>query len=150
MVPATQQGPIRWGELAREQLTCQETQDMLTRHTGHFLEMVVYQGANLWCNTSTGGLRPMVPVSQRRAVFQHVHKLSHAGQWATQGLVAARFVCPGLATDVVAWCKECTLYSLQRRQGDQAAHHHRGEDGHPSSQVQPHAYGHCWATPTVT
>ena len=80
---------------------------MLTSHTGLLLEMVVYQGANLWCDTSTRALRPLVPASQRRAVFQHVHALSHAGQRATQRLVAAHFVWPGLATDVVAWCKEC-------------------------------------------
>ena len=83
VVPATQQGPIRWGELACDQLTCQETQDLLTGHTGLHLQMVVYQGANLWCDTSTGALRPQVPVSQRRAVFQHVHVLSQTGRWAT-------------------------------------------------------------------
>ena len=73
MVPATQQGPIRWGELALEQLTCQETQEVLTSYTGLLQEMVVYQGANLWCDTFTGALRPLVPASQRRAVFEHVH-----------------------------------------------------------------------------
>ena len=76
---------------------------MLTSHTGLLLEMVVYQGANLWCDTSTGALRPLEPFSQRRAVFLHVHELSHAGQRATRRLVAARFAWP----DVVAWCKEC-------------------------------------------
>ena len=63
MVPTTQQGPIRWAELAREQLTYQETQDVLTSHTDLLLEMVIYQGANLWCDTSTGALRPLVPAS---------------------------------------------------------------------------------------
>ena len=69
--------------------------------------MVVFQGAQLWCITSTGAIRPLVPASQRRAIFQQVHKLSHVGRWATWRLVAACFVWPGLATDVVAWCKEC-------------------------------------------
>ena len=59
VVPATQQGPIRWVELAREQLTCQETQDVLTSNTGLLLEMVAYQGANLWCDTSTGASGPL-------------------------------------------------------------------------------------------
>ena len=76
--------PIRWRELAREQLTCQETQEVLTSNTSLLLEMVVYQGANLWCDTSTGALRPLVPVSQRRAIFQQVHELSHAG-WRPRG-----------------------------------------------------------------
>ena len=107
VVPATQQGPIRWGELARDQLTCQETQEVLTSNTSLLLEIVVYQGAHLWCDPSTGALRPLVPASQRRAIFQQVHGLSHTGSRATWRLVATRFVWPGLATDVVAWCKEC-------------------------------------------
>ena len=69
VVPATKQGPIRWAELARDQLTCQEIQELLTSNTGLLVEMVVYQGANLWCDTSTGAIRPPVPASQRRAIF---------------------------------------------------------------------------------
>ena len=80
---------------------------MLTSHTGLLLEMVVYSGANLWCDTSTGALRPLVPVSRRTAVFQHLDELSQVGRRATQRLEATGFVWPGLATDVVAWCKEC-------------------------------------------
>ena len=40
-------------------------------------------------------------------MFEHVHGLSHAGRRATRWLVATRFVWPGLAAEVVAWCKEC-------------------------------------------
>ena len=40
-------------------------------------------------------------------MFEHIHGLSQARRWATLRLVAARFVWPGLAADVVAWCKEC-------------------------------------------
>ena len=42
VVPATQQGPIRWGELARDQLTCQETQEVLTSNASLLLEKVVF------------------------------------------------------------------------------------------------------------
>ena len=75
---------------------------MLTSNTSLLLEMVVYQGAHLWCDTSTGALRPLVPASQRPAVFQQVHELSHADRQATRRLVATCFVWPGLAADVVA------------------------------------------------
>ena len=92
-------------------------------------------------------IRLLVPASQRRAVFQQVHELSHAGQWATRWLVAARFVWPGLAIDVVAWCKECAAFN--HCQGDQAAQHYCGLDRDPYSQVQPRARGHCGAAPTV-
>ena len=95
VVPAIQQEPIRWAELAPEQLTCQETQDVLTSHTGLLLEMVVYQGANLWCDTSTRALRPLVPASQRRTVFEHIHGLSHA-EWQATWRLAPPALC-GLA-----------------------------------------------------
>ena len=67
---------------------------MLTSNTSLLLEMVVYQGAHLWCDTSTGALRLLVPASQRGSIFQQVHGLSQAGWWATQRLVAAQFVWP--------------------------------------------------------
>ena len=89
VVSATQQGPIRWEELACDQLTCQETQELLTSNTGLLVELMVYQGAQLWCNTSTRAIRPLVPATQRRAIFQQVHELSPAGQRATRRLVAA-------------------------------------------------------------
>ena len=67
VVPATQQGPIRWEELARDQLTCQETQGLLTSNTGLLVlvETVVYQGASCgatplqgpsghWCRSHRG------------------------------------------------------------------------------------------------
>ena len=103
MVPATQQEPVRWGELAKDLLTCQETQEVLTSNTSLLLEMVVYQGANLWCDTSTGALQPLGPVSQRQAIFQQVHELSHAGWWDMWQLVDAPFVWPGLAAECAAW-----------------------------------------------
>ena len=78
VVPATQQGPIRWQELARDQLTCQRTQELLTSNTGLQMELVATQGVQLWCDTSQGAIRPLVQAMQRRAIFQQVHKLSHA------------------------------------------------------------------------
>ena len=84
VVPATQQGPIRWGELAHDELTCQETQDVLTSHSGLLLEMVVYQGANLWCDTSTGALRPLKGSLLARAHFTSSPMQGggpHSGWW---------------------------------------------------------------------
>ena len=80
---------------------------MLNSHTGLLLKMVVYQGSNLLCNTSTGALRLLVPASKRRTVFEYMHRLSHVVQQDKLQLVATCFLWPGLAADVVAWCKEC-------------------------------------------
>ena len=70
------------------------------------------EGVNIWCDGSTGVLRPWVPEQCRHAVFTHVHGLAHAGKRDTSRLVSARFVWPGLAADVREWCRQCT--SCQR------------------------------------
>ena len=51
---------------------------------------------------------PLIPGSHRRAVFEHIHALSHAGTRATTRLVSSRFVWPGLAAYIKEWCRECT------------------------------------------
>ena len=61
----------------------------------------------LVCDTSTGTLRPFVPVDFRRAVFNSLHSLSHPGINATQRLIADRFVWPGMNADIRAWTKSC-------------------------------------------
>ena len=45
--------------------------------------------------------------SHQKSDISSVHELSDAGRRATRRLVASCFVWPGLATDEVAWCKEC-------------------------------------------
>ena len=59
------------------------------------------------CDSSTGTHRPYVPRKFRRAIFNALHGLSHPGIWATQQLISARFVWPGVNKDVRTWAKAC-------------------------------------------
>lgn len=61
----------------------------------------------LYCDTSTGKQRPLVPVSWRRTVFDSLHNLSHPGTRATIKLVTSRFVWPGINADVRRWTRSC-------------------------------------------
>ena len=61
----------------------------------------------LYCDTSTGTQRPLVPQSWRRTVFNSLHGLSHPGIRATQKLITSRFVWPGINTDVRRWTRSC-------------------------------------------
>ena len=61
----------------------------------------------LFCDTSTGTQRPLVPAPWRRIVFDSLHGLSHPGIRATQKLITARFVWPGINTDVRRWTRSC-------------------------------------------
>jgi len=62
----------------------------------------------VWCEVSSGVFRPLVPPSLRRCIFEQIHGLAHAGTRATTRLISSRFVWEGLASQVKAWCQDCT------------------------------------------
>ena len=59
------------------------------------------------CDTSTGTARPYVPQTFRQLVFTALHSLSHPGARATQRLITARYVWPGIKADVRRWARSC-------------------------------------------
>ena len=71
------------------------------------IERIKVQGAELYCDTSTGTVRPLVPVQFQRPVFAAVHSLAHPGIRATRRLITSRFVWPGCQADVSRWCRDC-------------------------------------------
>ena len=74
-------------------------------------------GSALLVDDSTGAPRPLVPEPLRRPVFRQLHSLSHPGVKATQQLISARFVWPGMAGDVKRWtqaCRECQRSKVTR------------------------------------
>ena len=46
------------------------------KDTSLILNRVLWNGVSLWCDV-TQGVRPLVPVTFRRAVFEALHGLSH-------------------------------------------------------------------------
>ncbi len=71
----------------------------------------------LYCDTSIGTQRPLVLQPWRRTVFNSLHGLSHPGIRATQKLITARFVWPGINSDVRRWtrsCVQCQRAKIQR------------------------------------
>ena len=61
----------------------------------------------IYCDTSHNSIRPYIPATLRRAVFNALHGLSHPGIKATQKLVAKRFVWPSVNKDCRLWAKYC-------------------------------------------
>ena len=71
----------------------------------------------LYCDTSTGTQRPIVPLPWRRTIFNSLHNLSHPGIRATQKLIALRFVWPRMNSDIRHWtrsCIQCQRAKVQR------------------------------------
>jgi hypothetical protein len=98
VAPSTS-GRLDWHAIARDQTSCDETQE-LRGSTSLAVSQVTWEGVAVWCDTSTGVLRPLVPKTQRKAVFMSVHSLAHPGIRATRRLITSRYVWRGCAADV--------------------------------------------------
>lgn len=61
----------------------------------------------IYCDVSTGNPRPYIPPSMRRDVFHYFHDQSHPGSNASWRTISARFVWPGMATDIKQWTRTC-------------------------------------------
>ena len=110
VVPPSPAGPVSWAAMATGQASCGQLRAAQARwgEGSLHLQRVVVEGVNIWCDGSTGVLRPWVPEECRQAVLTHVHGLAHAGNRAASRLVSARFVWPNLAANVREWCRQCT------------------------------------------
>ena len=95
--------------LAKAQPTDSELQQIQSSNPALTLTRVTMPMCQdtLLCDTSTGTPRPYVPQEFRRKVFDSLHGLSHPGIRATQRLVTARFVWPGINADVRNWTRSC-------------------------------------------
>lgn len=56
---------------------------------------------------STGNIRPYIPFSLRRKVFDSVHGLSHPSAKSTKKLLLQKFVWPNMNKDSKDWCRCC-------------------------------------------
>jgi len=104
VVAPTPGEPVTLERLAAGQLLCEETQQLASRPDVRLVEM---GGQKLLCMDATGALRPLVPVQLRRAIFDSVHCLAHAGVRATTRMLSTRYVWPGCARDATKWVRDC-------------------------------------------
>ena len=111
---------IDFPAMAISQATDSQIQDLQSSPTSTLVvETVPLTNSphHLYCDTSTGTQRPIVPLPWRRTVFDSLHGLSHPGIRATQKLITSRFVWPGINSDVRRWtrsCIQCQRAKIQR------------------------------------
>ena len=53
---------------------------------------VLISGHKVWCDLSCGVMRPLMPATMHRLVFNNVHSLAHPGICATRRMLTSRFV----------------------------------------------------------
>ena len=57
----------------------EELQFYLSPDSEIMAELLPFRGVQVWCDTSTGRIRPIVPVAMAREIFHALHNISHSG-----------------------------------------------------------------------
>lgn len=101
--------PFDYDEMARVQEDDQELKQMLQTEGSLKLKPIAIgpTSLKLFCDDSTGVLRPYVPKCFRYDVFKAMHNLSHPGVKASVDLLRERFIWHSLKKDVSSWAKTC-------------------------------------------
>ena len=63
----------------------------------------------LWCDTSQGRLRFLVPPTWRQKIFSSLHELSHPSGKASLAIVARSYVWNGMRKDILSWARSCQV-----------------------------------------
>ena len=97
--------PVTHEVLAAAQGNDDELWTLLVSTTALQLERILIPGTSveLYCDPSSGKLRPYVPSSLCRQIFNTLHSLSHPEIKATAKLISQRFVWPAIQKDCCTW-----------------------------------------------
>lgn len=96
-------------ELAEEQKRDQQLQKLLNSDTSLDLRPLRIDNSNttIFCDLSNGDIRPYIPATLRRRVFDTTHGLSHPSGRATKNLISKKFVWPSMRKDIIGWARTC-------------------------------------------
>ena len=61
----------------------------------------------IYCDISSGSVRPYIPLSLRRQAFDTIHGLSHPSGRATTRKLIEKFIWPGIKKDALLWARQC-------------------------------------------
>jgi transposase InsO family protein len=104
--PPPSRPPADIKSIAEAQQSCQDCQRATTSPSLKVIS-VQLDTTPVLVDVSSGVMRPLVPAPFRRQIFDQVHSLAHPGVRATRRLIASRYLWPGLARDITAWCRDC-------------------------------------------
>lgn len=106
-------------ELAQEQAKDPELTKLRESNTALQLQPLTLIGSNLplYCDCSQGTIRPYVPDSLRKRIFDAVHGLAHPSGRATCQQIKQKFIWPKINQDIKRWarsCLKCQRSKIQR------------------------------------
>ena len=108
VTPQTDVANIDFATLARAQDPSSAKGSSLT------LARVIWNNVAMWCDMSTGKIRPLVPVTFCRAIFDAIHGLSHNGGRPTLKSILSHYVWPNVKRDIRLWCRTCVACQLSK------------------------------------
>lgn len=97
-------------ELAEQQQNDPELKELLTSQTTALqLRKLRLDNSNsfVYCDVSGDEVRPYVPQSLRKRIYENTHELAHPSGRATKKIIAKRFVWPYMNRDITLWAKTC-------------------------------------------
>lgn len=96
-------------EIADAQADDQELQELLKSTSSLVLQQFTFSNSDkpVYCDTSAQVIRPYVPRSLRRRVFNVFHGPSHPSGRATSKAMRKKYVWPGIDKDSTTWAKNC-------------------------------------------
>ncbi len=74
----------------------------------NFALVEMQPGVRIVCRVDSKSVRPLVPATLRRSIFDAYHQLSHPGQKAMRTLLQKRYYWSKLVTDVDEWVRTCS------------------------------------------
>jgi transposase InsO family protein len=104
------QSVIEPEELAGQQESDPQLKELLSANTtGLKLKRLTpsHTETAVWCDTYTEHIRPYVPATLRKRVFDTYHSQSHPSGRATHKLIQRRFVWPCMGRDISQWSRVC-------------------------------------------
>ena len=100
---------INYKELSADQAL--DTEFTRLRHstssTMNFQLLKSFLNNLIWCDVSTGHIRPYITAKFRNNVFLNLHALGHPSHRATKPLINTRYVWHGMNIDIAKWCRSC-------------------------------------------
>jgi hypothetical protein len=90
-----------------KELANHQTSDLKEEFSSELKAYELPGEVKIWCDTSTGFPRPIVPEKFRFCIFEDLHDISHPGCKSTMKIIKDRFVWPRMEKDIKQWCSEC-------------------------------------------
>lgn len=99
---------INFEAIAKAQETDNEFENLKNNKLLKFSQVPLSESsAQIFCETSTGFIRPYIPKNFRLEVFKSVHDLSHPSIKSTNKMLTSKFFWPAINKDCNNWSRAC-------------------------------------------